>query len=79
MNLSQDALMDGISKTGKFNALALSCHRLDDLKLHLLVFGNSAEKYLHMSLIEEEKRAFKALIDMKPQLAIDLKDYHIEE
>ena len=45
MNLSQD---DG-KDVGKFNALAMSCHKLDDLRLHLMVFGNSAEKYLHMS------------------------------
>lgn len=53
--------------------------RLDDLRLHLLVFKNSAEKYIHMSQMEEEKRAFKALIEMKPNLTIDLKDYNIEE
>ena len=45
MNLSQD----DENKNGKFNALALSCHKLDDLTPHLMVFGNSAEKYLHMS------------------------------
>ena len=28
--------------------------------------------------MEEEKRAFKALIDMKQNMVIDLKDYHIE-
>lgn len=74
MNLSQDE-----GKDNKLNALALSCHKLDDLTLHLMVFGNSAEKYLHMSQMEEEKRAFKALIDMKQNMVIDLKDYHIEE
>jgi hypothetical protein len=29
--------------------------------------------------MEEEKRAFKALIEMKPNLSVDLKDYNIEE
>jgi hypothetical protein len=29
--------------------------------------------------MEEEKRAFKQLIDMKPHLMIDLKDYRIED
>ena len=32
-----------------------------------------------MSQMEEEKRAFKSLIEMKPNLTIDLKDYNIEE
>jgi hypothetical protein len=40
---------ENLLEKGKFNALALSCHRLDDLKLHLMVFKNSAEKFLHMS------------------------------
>ena len=64
---------------GKINALALSSYKLDDLKLHLLIFKNSAEKFIHMSQMEEEKRAFKSLIEMKPNLTIDLKDYNIEE
>lgn len=29
--------------------------------------------------MEEEKRAFKQLIDMRPNLFIDLKDYKIED
>jgi ERCC4-type nuclease len=29
--------------------------------------------------MEEEKKAFKALIEMKPNLTVDLKDYNIEE
>lgn len=29
--------------------------------------------------MEEEKRAFKQLIDMKPHLMIDLKDYRVED
>jgi hypothetical protein len=32
-----------------------------------------------MSQIEDEKRAFKQLIDIKPNLMIDLKDYRLEE
>ena len=41
---------------------------LEDLRLHLLNFKNSAEKFMHMTYLEEEKRGFKALIDMKPHL-----------
>lgn len=51
----------------------------EELRLHLLLYKSSAEKYIHMSQMEEEKRAFKKLIDMKPNLFIDLKDYKIED
>ena len=50
-----------------------------DLKLDLLLCSETAEKYLHMSQIEEEKRAYKALFEAKPKLIIDRRDYELEE
>ena len=51
----------------------------DDLTLHVISYKDSAEKYIHMSYLEEEKKAFKNLYEAKPKLAIDLKDYQLED
>ena len=40
--------------------------------------SESAELYLHKSSIEEEKRAFKTLIELKPRLVIDRRDIELE-
>ena len=40
--------------------------------------NDTAEKYLHMSAIEEEKRAFKSLIEIKPHLIVDRRDIEME-
>ena len=49
-----------------------------NFKLDLLMCPDSAEKYLHMSAIEDEKRAFKVLIDAKPNLVLDRRDLELE-
>ena len=45
-----------------------------NLKVDILLCDETAEKYLHMTSIEEEKRAFKALVEMKPKLVVDRRD-----
>mmetsp|Transcript_21186 Transcript_21186/g.32830 ORF Transcript_21186/g.32830 Transcript_21186/m.32830 type:complete len:104 (-) Transcript_21186:267-578(-) len=51
----------------------------DLLKMHLMVYPESAEMFAHMTDIEEEKKAFKSLIEVEPHLTVDLRDYRLEE
>lgn len=50
-----------------------------NLKVDILLCDETAEKYLHMTSIEEEKRAFKALVEMKPKLCVDRRDTELSQ
>jgi soluble cytochrome b562 len=40
----------------------------DALTVHLIVHKDSAEMFAHMTHVEEEKKAFKTLFDIRPSL-----------
>jgi hypothetical protein len=44
----------------------------------LLMFEESSEYYQYMSIVDEEKIAFKKLIDIKDKLYVELRDYKME-
>ena len=52
-------------------------HGAHNLKVDILLCDQTAEKYLHMTSIEEEKRAFKTLVEMKPKLVVDKRDIEL--
>jgi len=45
-----------------------------ELKLHLIEYKQSCEKYLRIVHIEEEKRSMKRLADIQPLIKIDFSD-----
>ncbi len=44
----------------------------------LLMFEESSEYYQYMSIVDEEKIAFKKLIEIKDKLYVELRDYKME-
>ena len=44
----------------------------------MIRYEESTEMYQHMSIIEQEKRGFVDLIDMKKRLHVEIKDYKLE-
>jgi hypothetical protein len=44
----------------------------------LLMFEESSEYYQYISIVDEEKIAFKKLIDIKDKLYVELRDYKME-
>jgi hypothetical protein len=48
------------------------------LDVQIIRYTESAEMFQSMSLFEDEKRRFKSLIELKPLVSVDLKDYKLE-
>ena len=53
-------------------------HYSDPIEVLVIRYEESTEMYQHMSVIEQEKRGFVDLIDMKKKLFVELKDYKLE-
>ena len=53
-------------------------HYGDPIEVLVIRYEESTEMYQHMSVIEQEKRGFVDLIDMKKKLFVELKDYKLE-
>lgn len=48
------------------------------LHVHLLMFEQSCEEYEYMSIVEQEKKGFQELIDVKSRLYVELKNFTLE-
>eukprot|EP00347_Sterkiella_histriomuscorum_P024144 403332158 len=65
-----------------YNAERVKFHEdpdsLDQIEVNFMIFEESAEYYQYMNNVEVEKKGFQKLMDIKPKLYIELKDFKLE-